>query len=286
MPRTSNAELPSESELWEILAKESQRLAVRYDYLKRHPNIFTSFKELCRTQGVECDWVAMYEQIPLGELDTRLRACFDELETRIFNQSGHLFENVYDSLVVSKIPTKADAIFVFGSPNDVRIRKAIELYKDKFANKIVISGHGPFYGNHTQSEAERMANIAISEGVPRSALLLEPRAITIPDNVKRTLDLFEEITLKPKKLLIVASPFALQRCVMDWYKFTPWDIEIIPIASDSMSYDLTREGWTTTTRGIRVVLNEYAKLIFETKMDVLRLEHSKRDQSNLHGVTK
>lgn len=46
----------------------------------------------------------------------------------------------------------------------------------------------------------------------------------------------------------------------------------MPIASDSMSYDLTREGWTTTSRGIRVVLNEYAKLIFETKMDLLRRE--------------
>lgn len=120
-----------------------------------------------------------------------------------------------------------------------------------------------------------MAKVATDDGVPRSALLLEPESITIPDNVKRTLDLFERIKFRPSKLLIVASPFVLQRCVMDWYKFTPWEIEIIPIASDSMSYDLTREGWTTTSRGIRVVLNEYAKLIFETKMDLLRLEHKK-----------
>jgi hypothetical protein len=115
-----------------------------------------------------------------------------------------------------------------------------------------------------------MAEVAIDEGVPRSALLLEPKAITIPDNVKRTLDLFEKIEFKPTKLLIVASPFVLQRCEMDWYRFTPWDIETVPIASDSISYDLTREGWTTTSRGIRVILNEYAKLIFETKMELLR----------------
>lgn len=270
MPRTSNTELPSESELWEILAKESQRYAVHNDYLKLHPDIFVSFKELCRKYGAEYDWVDVYEQIDLVELDARLRACFDKLEANILNRNDLLFENVYDSLAIGKVPEKADAIFVFGSPNDLRIRKAIELYKGEFAEKIIISGHGPFYASHTQSEAERMAAAAADEGIPHSALLLESEAITIPDNVKRTLDLFEGIELKPMKLLIVASPFVLRRCEMDWYRFTPWEIRTIPIASDSMSYDLTKEGWTTTPRGIRVILNEYAKLVFETKMEVLR----------------
>lgn len=274
MTRTSNTELPSESELWEILAKESQRYAVRNDYLKLHPDIFVPFRELCQRYEAEYKWIDMYERIDLAELDARLRVCFDKLEASMLNQADPLYGRVYDSLVVNKVPEKADAIFVFGSPNDLRVRKAVELYKDKLADKIVISGHGPFYASHTQSEAERMAAVAMDAGVSRSALLLEPEAITIPDNVKRTLDLFEKVDFKPTKLLIVASPFVLRRCEMDWYRFTPWDIEIIPIASDSMSYDLTREGWTTTSRGIRVVLNEYAKLIFETKMELLRRELS------------
>lgn len=274
MPRTSNTELPSESELWEILAKESQRYAIHNDYLKLHPAIFVPFKELCQRYEAEYEWIDVYEGIDLTELDARLRACFDKLEASILNQADHLYGRVYDSLVVNKLSEKADAIFVFGSPNDLRIRKAVELYRGEFANKIVISGHGPFYASHTQSEAERMAEVAVGEGVPRSALLLESEAITIPDNVKRTLDLFEKIEFKPSKLLIVASSFVLQRCEMDWYRFTPWNIETVPIASDSMSYDLTREGWTTTSRGIRVVLNEYAKLVFETKMELLRHELS------------
>lgn len=272
MPRTSNVELPSASELWEILAKESQRLAVHHDYLRLHSDIFVSFKELCHKYGAEGEWVDAYEQIDLVELDTRLRACFEKLEAEIRGKTDPLFTAVYDNLVVSKRPENADAIFVFGSPNDLRIRKAVELYKAGFADKIIISGHGPFYASHTQSEAERMAEVAVVEHVPRSALLLEPEAITIPDNVKRTLDLFERIDFKPAKLIIVASPFVLRRCEMDWYKFTPWNIETIPVTADSMSYDLTKEGWITTSRGIRVVLNEYAKLIFETKMDLLRRE--------------
>lgn len=105
------------------------------------------------------------------------------------SKSTPLYERIYDSLFLSKRPEEADAIFVFGSPNDLRIRKAVELYKAGFSNKIIISGHGPFYASHTQSEAERMAGVASKEGVPRSALLLESEAITIPDNIKRTLDL-------------------------------------------------------------------------------------------------
>lgn len=63
MSRTSNTELPSANELWENLAKESPRYAVHYDYLKLHLDIFVSFKELCRKNGAECDWVDLYEQI-------------------------------------------------------------------------------------------------------------------------------------------------------------------------------------------------------------------------------
>jgi len=200
MPRTSNTELPSASELWDILAKESQRLAVHYDYLKLHPDIFVPFKQLCRKYGAECDWVNLYEQIDLVELDARLSACFDRLETGMLNKTDPLHVAVYDNLVLNKEPKNADAIFVFGSPNDVRIRKAIELYKGGFSDKIVISGHGPFYASHTQNEAERMAKVALDEGVPESALLLEPMAITIPDNVKRTLDLFEGIGFRPAKI--------------------------------------------------------------------------------------
>lgn len=272
MPRMSNTELPSASELWEILAKESQRLAIHYDYLKLHPDIFVPFKRLCRKYAAECSWVDEYERLDLVELDAHLRTCFDKLEACTLGKTAPFLGHIYDALVVEKVPEKADAIFVFGSPSDLRIRKAVELYKAGFSNKIIISGHGPFYASHTQSEAERMAGAAIHEGIPESALLLEPEAITIPDNVKRSLDLFEKIEFKPARLIIVASPFVLRRCEMDWYKFTPWNIETIPVASDSASYDLTKEGWTTTSRGIRVVLNEYAKLIFETKMDLLRRE--------------
>lgn len=270
--RTSNTELPSANELWEILAKESQRSAVHYDYLQLHPDLFESFKELCRHHEVACDWVDTYEQLNLEELDARIIACFEMLEPRIFNQAGPRYEATYDQLAVTGTPTRADALFVFGSATDLRIRKAIELYKDGLADGIVISGHGPFYASHTQSEAERMAEVAVGEGIPRSSLLLESRAITIPDNVKRSLDLFETINFRPRKLLIIASPFVLRRCVMDWYKFTPWNIEITPVASELASHDLTQKGWTKTSRGIRVILNEYAKLIFETKMDLLRYE--------------
>lgn len=82
MPRTSNAELPSESELWEIAEKESPRFAVHYDYLRIHPDIFTSFQELCRKYGAECGWLDTYEEISLAELDARLLACFHKLENK------------------------------------------------------------------------------------------------------------------------------------------------------------------------------------------------------------
>jgi hypothetical protein len=117
-----------------------------------------------------------------------------------------------------------------------------------------------------------MSEYAIEQGVPETAILIENQAVTIPDNVKRALDLFESRGEWPEKMLIVASPFVLRRCEMEWFKFSPQPIEIISVASDILSPELSRDGWSESSHGIRVVMNEYAKLVIESKMDLLRAE--------------
>ena len=272
MPRTSNTELPTATELWEILDKESQRFSMRYDFLDLHPGIFKAYSSICGLYNLDCGWIDSYRDIGLQDLTARIFETTDRLEELLLTNppGAALLDGLYDTLDTSTHPTHTDAIFVFGSPSNLRIEKAIELYRAGYADKLILSGHGPHYGDHTVTEADRMCEYAVSKGIPVDAIAIENKSVTIPDNVKRTLDLFEGSHNWPKSLIVVASPFVLRRCEMEWFKFSPKPIQIIPVASTIMSPELNREGWAKSAHGIRAVLNEYAKLVIESKMDLLR----------------
>ena len=74
------------------------------------------------------------------------------------------------------------------------MQKAIEVYKNKYANKIMISGKGPNYEkNITLTEAEEYANIALENNIPEQDLILEKQAIKRFGNfedIKNVIDFF------------------------------------------------------------------------------------------------
>lgn len=273
--RSSNTQLPSAQELMEILADESQRRAVRYDFLQLHPHLFDAYRQLADRAGIDAGWITMYPQLELETLGQAvastteiLCACIvtDEVEQTVLDE-------MFDTLAMQDMAEKSDAIFVFGSPADARIAHAVELYHDDIAPLLIVSGKGPHYGRNELSEAERMAQFAIENGVPESAIMIEPASITLPDNVKRTLDMWELQQFRPRKLCIVATSYIMQRACMEWYKFTPWDIEIIASPASAQSPELRRDTWHQSERGIRMLLNEYAKMILEHKIDIMRKNH-------------
>ena len=57
---------------------------------------------------------------------------------------------------------------------------------------------------------------------------------------------------------------------MEWYKFTPWSMQVKTVSAHPQSQAFTEDGWHTDKVAATLVLNEYAKLILETKMDLLR----------------
>jgi uncharacterized SAM-binding protein YcdF (DUF218 family) len=117
-----------------------------------------------------------------------------------------------------------------------------------------------------------MADIAVTHCIPASALILEEKSITLPDNVKKTLDLFEAMRWQPQSITYVITNYAMRRAHMEWYKFTPWDIDIKAVAASQQSPYFAPDTWYNDAHTTSLVLNEYAKLIIESKMDLLRKE--------------
>ena len=120
---------------------------------------------------------------------------------------------------------KADAIVVFGMPKanadgtasqvlDDRTRAAIALYKAGFAKLLIFSGGPGAGGSGPLSEPGVMKRIALEEGIPASAIILDEEGLNTEATAKNTAAIFKEHGIK--KVLAVSSDYHLPRVKMTY----------------------------------------------------------------------
>ena len=114
-------------------------------------------------------------------------------------------------------PAAADAILVLGS-NDVRVaHRAAELYAAGLAPIVLCSGaRGNFTESLDTTEAEWLAAAAMERGVPKEAILCEPRATNTGDNICFSRAMLAahwggEAHADAKRYIVVQKPFMLRR---------------------------------------------------------------------------
>ena len=165
-------------------------------------------------------------------------------------------------LVVSAAPAAADAIVVFaggvgesgkaGGGAQERIAQAVALYKSGYAPVLILSS-GYVY---SFQEAEVMRALAVDQGVPASAILLERRAANTYQNVKFVDEILREHGWR--RVLLVSSPYHMRRALLVWRKQAP-DVSVLatPVAQ-SQFYEHTRGATLEQLRGI---LQEYVAIL-------------------------
>lgn len=107
----------------------------------------------------------------------------------------------------------AEGIVVFGS-NDVRVaERAADLFHDGIGPWILFSGaRGRMTEHWTTTEAEELARVAHENGVPDSAILLEPRATNTGENIRFSRELLTARSLTPlTSLVVVQKPYMERR---------------------------------------------------------------------------
>jgi uncharacterized SAM-binding protein YcdF (DUF218 family)/glycosyltransferase involved in cell wall biosynthesis len=157
-------------------------------------------------------------------------------------------------LRMSAAPTNADAIVVFaggvgesgkaGGGAQERLKRAVDVYRGGFAPVLILSS-GYVYSFH---EAEVMRALAIDQGVPAGAIVLEEHAANTYQNVRFVDDILRDHHWR--RILLVSSPYHMRRALMVWRKQAP-DIEVIPTpVTSSQFYDHTRGATLEQVRGI------------------------------------
>lgn len=124
-----------------------------------------------------------------------------------------LAQILWDYLKLDQMPRKADCIVGFGCYNEDVARRAAQLYHQGYAPFILFTGA---LGRNTkdiwtESEAQRFARVAIAQGVPEHAILLEERATNSGENLIFARQLLQERCIPVRHIIGVQKPYMERR---------------------------------------------------------------------------
>lgn len=123
---------------------------------------------------------------------------------------------LWDYMRLVHAPSQADAILALGSFDPQAAVVAAGLWRAGWARTIIMSGGIAHQGTLLQSgwdrsEAEVFADVAVAEGVPREAILLECEAQNTGQNFSLGKALAVRLGLKIERLLVAAKPYMTRR---------------------------------------------------------------------------
>lgn len=261
--RTSHVELPTGAEIMHISDAEEKRELLPDKQAIHYPN-FGVIKKIFEYYHLSSSIFTTPDLTPQHILDTgkeQVDQLVEMLLGKLLNEEEVvLLQEAYDYLSEEDEPQPSDYIFVFGAKTPLRPQKAIELYNAGLAKKIILSGRGPFYGKSEDiTEADQYAEIVTQAGVPLEDIIIENASITIPDNIRRTLNMMDAEGIPYASFIIVNSPYTQRRGWCTWKKHTPDSVAIYRVNCET-GPDFARDNWYKNEKGLKVVLGEFVKL--------------------------
>jgi uncharacterized SAM-binding protein YcdF (DUF218 family) len=168
-----------------------------------------------------------------------------------------------EPLRIVDTPQPADAVVVFaggvgesgraGGGVQERIGKAVELYRAGVAPRVIISSGFVF----TLREAEVMKAIAIDNGVPAEAIVLEQAASNTYENVVLTHRILSANNWR--RIALVSSPYHMRRALLTWRKVAP---EVQVIATPPLATQFYAHERGASAEQIRGLLQEYVAIVY------------------------
>ena len=170
-----------------------------------------------------------------------------------FLGAGHFLEAPAQS------PVKADLMVALGGDNGARADRVLELYREGFAPRILLTGPEGAYSKIRPSLLRWRTRYLIEEGVPEKALLIDSRAKSSWEEAVNALQLMREMKLD--RVLVVSDPPHMRRLSWVWGKvFAGSGKEFVLVASYMEDWDVAH--WWRTSANAQFVFGEYIKLAY------------------------
>jgi uncharacterized SAM-binding protein YcdF (DUF218 family) len=157
-------------------------------------------------------------------------------------------------LVLQDPPTSADAALVLaGDPDYERTKAAVRLLSGGQVRLLLLTGGEPGPGD----SAESLRQVALALGVPSDRIRMEQVSHSTHEAMLAVRQFVEGDGIR--SVVVVTSPYHQRRAA--WAaRRTLVNVRVISRPADPSSW--RPEGWWKTRRSRRIVLGEYAKLVY------------------------
>lgn len=148
---------------------------------------------------------------------------------------------------------KGDCIFVFGGKSTSRVLKAAQLFKEKRAPYVLLTG-GASRWDLPETEAQWMKEHLLKYNVPEEQILLECEAANTTENVVASMMVLQKkFSLHlVKRILVVSSPYHIRRCHLTLKTYMPSWIEY-SLCPDDRPYGQIYNWWKAKKERERVI---------------------------------
>ena len=180
---------------------------------------------------------------------------------------------LWDYLGMHQSPRKADCIVGFGTFNDNIARRAAQLYREGYADRILFTGGvgRNTEGLFTEPEAVRFARVAVACGVSEKDIILEPKSTNTRENIEFTRAKLEELHLPCGRILGVHQPFMERRiCAamgVYWpepeFFVTSPQVTVAEYLEDALRQGISREASVSVIVGDFQRIDLYANLGYQ-----------------------
>jgi len=168
-----------------------------------------------------------------------------------------------EPLRVVEPPRPADAIVAFaggvgesgkaGGGYLERVKQAVDLYHEGMASRLIFSSGYTF----AFQEADLMRELAVSHGVPASAIILETKAANTYENVVFVREILDRHDWR--SVLLVSSPYHMRRAILTWKKMAP-EITVVPNPVPQSQF-YSPHGLGASLEQMRGIFHEYVAII-------------------------
>lgn len=153
-------------------------------------------------------------------------------------------------------PIKADLIIVPGSSHYQLPKKAVYLYKRKFADKILFTGG--FNQKIEKNECDFGREIALKAKVLEKDIYCEDLSLNTKENASESVKIIKKNHLAHKTILLVCKPYHSRRVEMTFAKFFP-ESRLIMIPTED-ERNITKDNWWKDKENISKAMEEIGKI--------------------------
>ncbi|XP_067652031.1 uncharacterized protein SCO4629-like [Haliotis asinina] len=142
---------------------------------------------------------------------------------KIENNAVKWATKIWNYMLMNHEIHKSDVILALGN-NDVRTAQhAAHLFKEGLADWLMFSGKDGTLttGKWDRPEAEVFRDVALSAGVPKNKIILETQATNTGENVVFSHRVLDSHNIKPKKIILVSTPYMERRAYATFMKQFP-----------------------------------------------------------------